>query len=292
MRSDTPGPHDEPVQWGPVRLAAHSHAVPARVYRPARPLAGWLVWAHGGSWQTGSAADWHHATADLARASGWTVVSVDYRLAPEYTHPAGLDDVLTAVRWARGQAAAESEGDPPVVAVGGDSAGGTLAACAALVLRDRGERLAAQVLAYPPLDPACDAPSYRTAPAAFPTADWLRSAWRAYRGTGTGEKPRNGSQNGAHDGLYSSPLEAAGRLGGLAPALLAVGDADPVRDEVTDYARQLRAAGNTVTLKVFAGAQHGAFLQPAAAAPRPGGFRPWLGSRLRQQLTHRPGPAT
>ncbi|MFE9446670.1 alpha/beta hydrolase fold domain-containing protein [Streptomyces sp. NPDC006602] len=173
--ADAPRPHE--AHWVPRWLGAGTHRIPVRIYHPRAQAYGWLVWAHGGSWQAGSVEHWHGPVMDLARVSGCTVVSTGYRLAPGYRHPAQLEDVLTTLSWAQGQTA---DGEP--VAIGGDSAGGTIAACAALARRDRNQPLAAQVLAYPPLDPDCAAPSYTREQGAFPTAEDLRRAWRTYRG--------------------------------------------------------------------------------------------------------------
>ncbi|MEU6862182.1 alpha/beta hydrolase fold domain-containing protein [Streptomyces sp. NPDC046876] len=275
-----PGDSRGAVRWEQVRVPSPAGPLPARVLRPETAPQGWLVWAHGGSWRAGSASDWHHATAELARFSRFAVVSVDYRLAPEVRHPAMVEDVLAALAWAREQARAEGTG--PVLAVGGDSAGATLAACAALACRDRGEPLAAQVLAYPPLDPGCAGASYHRYPDMFPTAAYLASAWRAYQAPGLPV---------AADGtrLYSTPLEADD-LSGLAPAVLATGDLDPVSDDVHQYARLLRAAGVEVALREFHQTGHAAFLQPGAGPAGPGGKAPvslrgWLGLAL-HLLTH------
>ncbi|GAB2843119.1 hypothetical protein GCM10022221_47980 [Actinocorallia aurea] len=223
--------------------------VPVLAHLPENPR-GWLVWAHGGSWQRGSSGQWSGATARLAAASGWAVLSADYRLAPRHRHPSALQDVLAVLAWAADRAA----GLP--VAVGGDSAGGTLAACAALAVRDRGGDLAAQVLAYPPFDPDCAAPSYRAVPRRFPDPAALRQAWRAWRGDGAPARDADGTR------LYSTPFEA-GRLAGTAPAVLAVGAHDPVRDDVAEYARRLRADGVPARLTRVAGAEHGDVLHPA-----------------------------
>ncbi|MER6425319.1 alpha/beta hydrolase [Streptomyces sp. NPDC001137] len=262
------------VQWRPALLDAGTHRIPVRIYRPGPRSYGWLVWAHGGSWRAGSVEHWHGSVMDLARTSGCTVVSTGYRLAPGYRHPAQLEDVLTTLFWAGEQAA---DGEP--LAVGGDSAGGTIAACAALARRDRDQPLAAQVLAYPPLDPDCAAASYTSERGAFPAAEDLRLAWETYRG-GVETAVRGGIP------LYSTPL-AAQRLGGLAPAVIAVGELDPVRDDVKAYARRLREAGNAVRLKTFPGTPHAAFL--AAGGPGAGnpGLRRWLGTALREQLQRR-----
>ena len=233
------------ISWGELLI----EDVPARIYRPVDAWQGWLVWALGGSWIRGSAAGWHEVCADLARLTRATVVSVDYRLAPEHPHPAALEDVLTVLDWVAGQAGDED------VSVGGDSAGGTIAACAALSWRDQGRRLAGQVLAYPPMDPECRATSY--GPRVFPTREGLMGSWRAYLGAGDGVG-------------YSTPFEADD-LSGTAPALLVVGEYDPVRDDVEEYAMRLLADGVAVRLEVLPGVPHGAILAP-------GPMREWIGS--------------
>jgi acetyl esterase len=245
-----------------------------RVYRPEPDRYGWLVWAPGGSWQTASVEHWHETSADLARVFGGTVVSVGYRPAPRHQHPAQLEDVLTVMDWARQQAC--HEGEFGALSVGGDSAGGTLAAAAALVWRDRGELLAAQVLAYPPLDPECAAPSYTRLPDAFPSAPRMRAAWRMYRG----EKPVVHLRG---ERMYSTPLEA-GRFDGLAPAILAVGELDPVVDDVIAYARRLSEEGNEVTLRVFPDTPHAAILSDAIPSEGGPSVRRWLGTVLRAHL--------
>ncbi|WP_150241750.1 alpha/beta hydrolase [Nocardiopsis quinghaiensis] len=237
--------------WRPVRATAGGHSVPARVHLVQGRPVGWLVWAHGGSWRGGSAAEWHHATAALARISGCLVVSVDYRLSPRHTHPAPVEDVLVALAWVRSLAG--RSGLPTRIAVGGDSAGGTIAAAAAVAEAEAGEPLAMQVLAYPPFDPLCRADSYRTNDS-FPTAEGLRESWRAHRGA----RPtvfRDGRT------LHSSPLDAED-LAGVAPAVLAVGDRDPVRDDVTAYARLLNESGGSAELHILPRTGHGALLSP------------------------------
>ncbi|MET7970941.1 alpha/beta hydrolase fold domain-containing protein [Micromonospora sp. NPDC005305] len=180
-----PDTRDTGAAWYTARVDTSTGQVPVRVIEPHGHSAGWLVWAHGGSWPSGSAQDWHHACAGLADIAGVTVASVDYRVAPRHPHPAALHDVTAALAWARRQATAD--GVP--VAVGGHSAGGTIAACAALVLRERGVDLAAQVLAHPPIDPLCRAGSCHRDPTAFPQADRLATAWRSYRGAGHDNAP-------------------------------------------------------------------------------------------------------
>lgn len=237
------------VSWGSLVV----RDVPARIYRPVDDWRGWLVWVHGGSWTRGSVAGWHEVCADLARLTGSTVISVDYRLAPRHPHPAALEDVLTVLDWVTAQASDDE------VSVGGDSAGGTIAACAALTWRDRGRQLAAQVLAYPPMDPKCRAASYDWE--VFPTRAGLMASWRAYLGNGDGPG-------------YSSPFEADD-LSGTAPALLVVGEHDPVRDDVEEYGMRLLTDGVAVRLEVLPGVPHGAILAP-------GPMRDWVGSAFRE----------
>ncbi|MEV7507262.1 alpha/beta hydrolase [Streptomyces sp. NPDC089922] len=276
------GPGHVTVSWEQAILPSAAGPLPARVYRPAAATPrGWLVWAHGGSWRGGSARDWHGPTAELARTSGFGVVSVDYRLAPAVRHPAMVEDVLSALDWAREQD--RPAGSPPVLAVGGDSAGGTLAACAALVCRDRGVPLAAQVLAYPPLDPRCAAPSYHRHPGLFPTAAYLTAAWQDYRHPG-----RPVAADGTR--LYSTPFEAAD-LRGLAPALLATGDLDPVADDVHRYAQLLRAAGVQTVLREFRQTGHGAFLQPGPGTAGTAGMAGRLGPALHRLTAPADTPA-
>ncbi|WP_415958872.1 alpha/beta hydrolase fold domain-containing protein [Streptomyces sp. 021-4] len=272
--------HVDPVDitWQAGHVPALTHAIPVRVYRPEPDRYGWLVWAPGGSWQAASVELWHDVSTALAQASRCTVVTPSYLLAPRHRHPAQLNDVLRVLDWAREQAV--REGEPPVTAVGGDSAGGTLAAAAALVLRDRGEALAAQVLAYPPLDPSCTGRSYARLPDAFPSARRMRAAWQAYLGPG---RLREGEQGADGSRLYATPLEA-GRFDGLAPLIAAVGELDPVADDVTGYAGRLREAGNRMSFRTFPATAHAAVL---GDDPPPGGglpMRQWLGSELRAVL--------
>ncbi|WP_158852747.1 alpha/beta hydrolase [Saccharothrix deserti] len=223
---------------------------PVRLFRPATGTGGTLVWAHGGSWIGGSVAGWHEPCAELAGLSGWTVVSVEYRLAPAHPHPAALLDVAAVVGWASGR------GGP--VAVGGDSAGGTIAASVAVALRGRPDAPAAELLAYPPLDPDCLATSY--AGDDFPTRADLRSAWRMY----LGRTPRLD--------LSATPWDVPD-LTGLPPATLIVGERDPVVDDVRAYAARLIAAGVPTRLCEFPDMGHAEFLRPGP-------------NRLRAALAH------
>ncbi|GAB4085505.1 hypothetical protein GCM10028784_21350 [Myceligenerans cantabricum] len=230
-------------RWSTVR-ADDGVAVQVLTHELDAPPRGRLVWAHGGSWQRGGAAQWAPVTRRLAAASGWAVSSVDYRLAPQHPFPAAVHDVLAAVDQVAGAAP-----DAPL-AVGGDSAGGTIAAASALVRRDRGERVPVQLLAYPPLDPTCSRPSY--GPGDFPRPGELRRAWQLWL-----------RHADPHTALRPSPLQVPD-LSGLAPVALAVGDHDPVRDDVAEYARRLAADGVLVTHRVLPGVPHAELLRSSS----------------------------
>ena len=130
------------VEVGPVRdlsIDAGSHSIPARLYLPPdrqapHPV---LVWFHGGGWVFGSIDGADADVRKLCRRTGAAVLSVGYRLAPEHRHPAAVEDALTAVRWVA-EEGSEHQLDPDRIAVGGDSAGGNLAAICAIDARDRG----------------------------------------------------------------------------------------------------------------------------------------------------------
>jgi acetyl esterase len=224
-------------------VASDGAQVPILLHRPRNPH-GWLVWAHGGSWQYGSARQWAPITARLASLSGWAVASVEYRLAPAHRFPAAVLDMLAALGWA------ETVTDGLPVVVGGDSAGGTIAASAALARRDTGQAVPPQMLAYPPLDPRCASPSYSAVPGAFPNRADLRAAWRLWLGAGT-----------FHPAILPTPMAASG-LAGLALVSVIVGDADPVRDDAITYADRLDADGVPVALQVLPEVGHADLLAP------------------------------
>jgi len=222
--------------------------VPVRVYVPVdepgpRPV---LVYFHGGGWVIGDL-ETHDSTArKLAAASGVTVVSVDYRLAPEDPFPAAVDDCLAAVRWVVDNAG-DLDVDPSRLAVGGDSAGGNLAAVAAGRLRDDGVPVAFQLLVYPVTDGTMGLPSYdENAEGYFLTRDTMAWFWDHYVG---GEHRTN---------PLASPLHAPDEaLAGLPPALVITAEFDPLRDEGEAYAARLRDAGVPVESVRYDGLLHG-----------------------------------
>ena len=218
--------------------------VPVRIYRPTEaPTSGALVYLHGGGWVVGSLQSHDRLCRALAAHSGQTVVSADYRLAPEHPFPAAIEDAWSVTRWTA------QRWDH--VAVGGDSAGGQLAASVALRAHDAGLELRLQVLIYPVTNQAFDTASY----AAFNDLGALTQAemrwfWRTYL-SGPTQTPA----------VDHSPLQAAS-FSGLAPALVITAECDPLRDEGDAYADRLRAAGVEVAHSRYAGMFHGFIRMP------------------------------
>jgi len=224
--------------------------IPVRVYTPAgRAPFPVLVYFHGGGWVIGSLETHDGVCRHLANAAGAVVASVDYRLAPEHPFPASGEDAYAATRWVAANAAVIG-GDAKRVAVGGDSAGGNLAAVVALMARDRGgPQLVFQLLVYPVTDaPSANTPSYReNADGYFLTAKMMHWFWNHYCGKNTDLSDP-----------YLCPLRARD-LKRLPPALVITAEFDPLRDEGEAYAARLREAGNQADLKRYPGMIHGFF---------------------------------
>lgn len=208
--------------------------LPLRAYRPSSPAGGALVFVHGGGWTIGDIDTHDGPCGIIAEVASCVVVSVDYRLAPEHRFPAALDDVEAAVRWVVDHAA-DLDVAPDRIAVGGDSAGGNLAAVTAIRARDQGElRLAAQLLIYPCLDARLERPStVENARGYFLETTSMRWFWSNYAGDADPADPD------------ISPTEAAD-LSGLPPAIVATAGFDPLRDEGDAYAQRLGEAGVAV----------------------------------------------
>ncbi|MGV0791855.1 alpha/beta hydrolase [Mycolicibacterium sp. XJ1819] len=228
-----------PGPAGPVR---------ARHYRPVdadrQPL---LVFYHGGGHVIGSLQTHDDLCRHICREGGVHVLSVDYRLAPEHKAPAGSDDAFAAFTWALDHAA-DLGADPDRVAVGGDSAGGNLAALVSLRARDEGARLPALQLLYYPVTNYRDQTRSQTlfASGFFLTKSDLDS-FRAHF--------LDGADVDAADPRVS-PLLAEDHSG-LPPALLLTAGFDPLRDEGRRYADTLRAAGVPVDYREFGSLVHG-----------------------------------
>ena len=228
----------EPASVGSVvdlAIQSPDDPIPLRLYAPT--IGGpWpvLVYFHGGGWVRGSVDGYDGLCRLLARESGCLVVSVDYRRAPEHPFPAGFQDCYAATEWAATYAA-DLGGDPDRVAVGGDSAGGNLAAAVALAARDRdGPDLAHQLLIYPSTN--------------HPDLRWLDS----YDENAEGYLLEMGSVEWYHDqylprdahlgNAYAVPLQARD-LSGLPSATVLTAGFDPIRDEGVAYAERLERAG-------------------------------------------------
>ena len=224
--------------------------IPLRVYRPtglptSTPLPAY-VYFHGGGWVIGDLETHDVLCRQITAASGVSVIAVDYRLAPEHKFPAAVDDAWAATRWVAAHGA-ELGVDGRKLVVGGDSAGGNLAAVVALLARDAGgPPIAGQVLIYPVTDLGAEAQSYTDFADGYSlTRDSMR--WfRAHYLAG----PRDG------DDWRASPLRARS-LAGLPPALIVTAGFDPLRDEGAAYAMRLRDAGVMVDYVCFGGMIHG-----------------------------------
>ena len=226
--------------------------IPVRVYRDTGPAGGGrpvLAWFHGGGHVIGSL-DTHDAMVrHLCREAGCTVVSVDYRMGPEHAFPAAVDDCVAAVRWLAEQGGAIGT-DPGQIAVGGDSAGGNLAAVAALTARDEGGPvLRHQLLVYPVTDYRCRGPSYERYARGYGMLEAESMRWfqRHYLGG-----------PGPADDWRASPLLAAD-LSGLPPALVITAECDVLRDEGVAYAERLTESGTPCEHAAFPGMIHGFF---------------------------------
>jgi acetyl esterase len=225
--------------------------VPVRVYTPAESIGanhGVLIWIHGGGWVIGDLETADPTCRLLAQGSGCVVVSVDYRLSPEHRAPAALEDCLAVVAWTVENA--EALGcDASRLAIGGDSAGGNLAALACLRLRDEfGPEVDFQLLVYPVTDLTRSHPSYEAnAEGYFLTAESMR--WFVERHLGDEIDPKD---------PMVSPLHAES-LEGLPKALVITAELDPLRDEGEAYAQRLREAGVEVEHVRYDGQIHGFF---------------------------------
>ncbi|CAB3717652.1 alpha/beta hydrolase [Paraburkholderia rhynchosiae] len=224
----------------------------ARLYQAAEPSwaepAPALVYYHGGGFTVGSV-DTHDALCRMfARDGRCAVLSVDYRLAPEYRFPTAVDDAFDALTWLHAHAA-EFGIDAKRLAVGGDSAGGTLATVCAVLARDAGIGLALQLLIYPGTTGYQQTASHsRLADGFLLSGDTIQWFFEQY--------VRDASDR---DDWRFAPLDGkrgAPDFSGVAPAWIATAEYDPLSDEGDAYAQKLRGCGNEVTLKRYPGMIH------------------------------------
>lgn len=220
--------------------------VPVRIYRPSDGPLPAFVFFHGGGWVVGDLETHDVVCREIALQANVVVAAVDYRLAPEHPFPAAVDDAWSATTWLAAHAA-ELGVDATRIAVGGDSAGGGLAAIVALMARDSAKlRLTLQVLIYPVTDLRARSESYATfAEGFFLTRAGMQWFIAQYAPT-----------DGAREDWRASPLVAPW-VHGVAPALIIAAELDPLVDEGAAYARRLQGARVPVEYHVLSGMIHG-----------------------------------
>jgi len=235
--------------------------VPIRIYRPFEasgdPRPGFLE-IHGGGFILGNIEMMDGWCQMIAAEVDAVVVSVEYRLAPEHPFPAGVEDCYAALCWVH-EHAEELGIDPARIAIGGQSAGGGLAAGLALMARDKGgPSICYQLLEIPELDDRLDTPSML---AFQDTPFWNRpnavSSWQHYLGPNHEGEPS----------IYAAPARAKD-LSGLPPSYVSTMEFDPLRDEGLRYAMGMLAAGVSVELHNYAGTFHGSAFLPEAEPTR------------------------
>lgn len=222
-------------------------SIPCRLYRPsAKTDLGLLVFFHGGGWVIGDLNSHDGVCRSLANKSGHAVLSVDYRLAPEHKFPAAFDDCVAAVKWAFENAKALGI-DNSRMAVGGDSAGGNLAAAVALA---EVVPLKFQMLIYPAVDMRMESPSI-SENANAPILTKAVMAWFVAHYI-------NGDADKAN--ISASPMLASDELlKKMPPAIVITAQYDPLRDEGEAYGKRLVENGVPTTITRYNGAFHGFF---------------------------------
>jgi acetyl esterase len=244
-------------------LAGPAGPVPVRVYRPEHAPTGLFVWFHGGGWVIGDLDTADAQCRRIVNRSGAVVVSVDYRLAPEHRYPAAAADCWAAVGWAHASFPALA------VAVGGDSAGGNLAAVVAQRAAAAGLALALQVLVYPVTDCTLSSASMdENGEGYFLTKATMGWFVDCYLG-----------EDGDPKDPGASPLHA-GDVRGVCRALIITAEYDPLRDEGEAYAQRLRVAGVAVELTRYDGLVHG-FFAMGAVTPKADEAAQQVGKALR-----------
>lgn len=242
------------IETQDIRIPTPAGPLPIRLYRPpavAGPLPV-VVWLHGGGWVLGSIETHDNVCRFLAQEGPLLVVSVDYRLAPEHKSPAQQADTMAALAWVAAEIAAHG-GDPARIIVGGDSAGGNLAALAAIEARAGGPALAGQLLVYPVTDYPANAMASYAENAEFgltrEAMEWFWALWLA---------------DSAGPDAQTAPLRAAD-LAALPPAYVITASHDVLRDEGVAYAGRLEAAGVLSVHDPVEGVIHGFFSMPGLA---------------------------
>ena len=251
FRHRTDPPRRDVAAVSAIEIASDAGSIPARLYHPlATGTAPCLVWFHGGGHVAGDLETHDALCRVIANRSGCAVLNVDYRLAPEHPFPAAFDDATAAVRWA-GAAAPGHRLRTDRLAVGGSSAGGNLAAAAAVhTAWFGGPRLRCQLLVYPAADATLGSDTYRRFASGFSfTTEKRRLSRDLYVG--------------AHRDLTDPRLSPifSDALSRLPPTLMITAELDPLRGEGEPYAAKLRQAGVSVDHVRYNGVMHGFFSQ-------------------------------
>lgn len=248
------GPGEPVLKVEDRKVPGPAGEIPIRIYQPAEKSNGILVYYHGGGWVIGNLESHDWMCRALANASQCTLVSVDYRLAPEHPFPAGPEDCYAAAVWVSNNAAALGS-DANHLAVGGDSAGGNLAAVVSIMGRDRGgPRIRHQMLIYPATDAAMNTPSQK---------EFIRDGYVLSKADMEWFWGHYLREKKDADNPYASPARSRD-LRGLPPAHVITAEFDPLRDEGENYAELLKRAGIKVAMRRYHGVVHG-FVSLAAA---------------------------
>lgn len=243
--------HSFDADWNGLEIPTADGPLHARMYRhgqgdPDKPL---IVYFHGGGWVLGDLDTHTPFCRLLAERSGCTVISIDYRLAPEHLFPAAADDCLAATRWI-GEHLGDFGPSSHRLVIAGDSAGGNLATCTCLEIGSPvRELIDAQVVIYPVTDhyQAGFASYVEKATGQTLTANLMRWFWDTYLGAGGAGVAQSGR---------AFPLRSD-QLGTLPPTFLVTAENDPLRDEGKAFADKLRETGVPLFYRHFAGAAHG-----------------------------------
>ena len=232
-----------------IKIPSDAGPIPARIYTPSDetslPV---LVWFHGGGWVVGDLESADATARHLCNESSSVIISIDYRLAPETKFPGASDDCYTATQWVS-ENASSLNADPDKIAVGGDSAGGNLAAVVSLMARDKqGPNIGFQLLVYPVTEMNFNTKSYIDNAEGYQLSrDGMIWYWDHYL-----------EDKEAANNPYASPMKAQS-LQNLPPALIITAEYDPLRDEGKAYAERLKAEGVTTQYTMYSGMIHGFF---------------------------------
>jgi acetyl esterase len=251
----------------------------ARLYAPSHDKLPVLLYLHGGGFTIGSVQTHDILCRELSRLSGAAVLSLGYRLAPEHQFPNAVHDAWDGLQWLRGQGDALGL-DTTRLAVGGDSAGGTLAAVCALMARDAGLPLALQLLIYPGCIAHADTPSHTTYAQGYVlSAQSIEYFFQQYI-------PDHTQRGDWRFAPFNAPDHS-----GVAPAWIGLAECDPLVDEGIAYGDVLRAAGVVVDLEIYRGVTH-EFIKMGRAIPEARVFHQQAAQALRAALGTALGTAT